>query len=294
MQQAPTIPTFTDKLKAFGQLMRVDRPIGTYLLLWPTFWALWIAADGFPAWQTLLIFTAGVYLTRAAGCVINDYADRKIDGHVKRTRERPLPSGKVTPKEALILFASLMLTAFMLVLLTNTQTIMMSFAALALAASYPFMKRYTHLPQVVLGAAFSWAIPMSFTAVQGDVPGYAWLLFMANLLWTVAYDTMYAMVDRDDDLKIGVKSTAVLFGNADRLIIGILQLLTLVCLLSVRVQAELGFWFDLAMAISATLFIYQQWLIRARERAACFTAFLNNHYVGMVLFIGIVLHYAPF
>lgn len=293
MQQATTTPTFSDKLKAFGQLMRVDRPIGTYLLLWPTFSALWIAADGFPPWQTLLIFAAGVYLTRAAGCVINDYADRNIDGHVKRTRNRPLPSGKVTAKETLMLFAGLMLTAFGLVLLTNTQTILMSFAALALASSYPFMKRYTHLPQVVLGAAYSWAIPMAFTAIQGEIPNFVWLLFLANLLWTVAYDTMYAMVDRDDDLKIGVKSTAVLFGNADRLIVGILQLLTLICLLVARSEIGLGAWFDLALTASAGLFIYQQWLIRDRDRDACFRAFLNNHYVGMLLFIGLVLHYAP-
>jgi len=294
MQQTTTAHTFSDRLQAFGQLMRVDRPIGTWLLMWPTFWALWIAADGIPPWQTLLIFAAGVYLTRAAGCVINDYADRNIDGHVKRTKERPLPSGKVTAKEALMLFAGLMLTAFGLVLLTNTQTILMSFGALALAFCYPFMKRYTHLPQVVLGAAFSWAIPMAFTAIQGDVPLFAWLLFLANLLWTVAYDTMYAMVDRDDDLKIGVKSTAVLFGDADKLIIGLLQLLTLVCLVIVRNEVELGLWFDLAMLGSAGLFVYQQWLIRDRERDACFRAFLNNHYVGMLLFAGLALHYAPF
>lgn len=294
MQQTTTAHTFSDRLQAFGQLMRVDRPIGTWLLMWPTFWALWIAADGIPPWQTLLIFAAGVYLTRAAGCVINDYADRNIDGHVKRTKERPLPSGKVTAKEALMLFAGLMLTAFGLVLLTNTQTILMSFGALALAFCYPFMKRYTHLPQVVLGAAFSWAIPMAFTAIQGEVPLFAWLLFLANLLWTVAYDTMYAMVDRDDDLKIGVKSTAVLFGDADKLIIGLLQLLTLVCLVIVRNEVELGLWFDLAMLGSAGLFVYQQWLIRERERDACFRAFLNNHYVGMLLFAGLALHYAPF
>jgi len=294
MQQATTTPTLSDKLKAFGQLMRVDRPIGTYLLLWPTFWALWIAADGFPPWQILLIFTAGVFLTRSAGCVINDYADRNIDGQVKRSKSRPLPSGTVTPKEALILFAGLMLAAFGLVLLTNTQTILMSFVALALAFCYPFMKRYTHLPQVVLGAAFAWATPMAFTAIQGEVPNFVWLLFLANLLWTVAYDTMYAMVDRDDDLKIGVKSTAILFGSADRLIVGILQLLTLVCLLVTRNEIGLGIWFDLALAASAGLFIYQQWLIRDRDRDACFKAFLNNHYVGMLLFIGLVLHYAPF
>lgn len=286
-------PSRIDTLKAYSQLMRLDRPIGTWLLMWPTLWALWIAADGFPPWLTLLIFIAGVYLTRAAGCVINDYADRNIDGHVKRTHQRPLPSGKVSPREALYLFAGLMLSAFCLVLLTNPLTIMMSFGALALAACYPFMKRYTHLPQVVLGAAFSWAIPMAFTAIQGELPLYVWLLFMANLLWTVAYDTFYAMVDRDDDLKIGVKSTAVLFGNGDRLITGALQLLTLACLVAVRIQAELSWGFDLALAGAAGLFIYQQWLIRHRERDACFRAFLNNHYVGMLLFIGVVVDYFP-
>lgn len=286
-------PSRIDKLKAYSQLMRIDRPIGTWLLMWPTLWALWIAADGFPPWPTLLIFIAGVYLTRAAGCVINDYADRNIDGHVKRTHQRPLPSGKVSPREALYLFAGLMLAAFALVLLTNPLTIIMSFGALALAACYPFMKRYTHLPQVVLGAAFSWAIPMAFTATQGELPLYAWLLFMANLLWTVAYDTFYAMVDRDDDLKIGVKSTAVLFGNGDRLITGTLQLLTLACLIAVRIQTELSWGFDLALAGAAGLFIYQQWLIRNREREACFKAFLNNHYVGMLLFVGVVVDYFP-
>jgi len=292
-QELNTQPNWTEKLRAYALLMRIDRPIGTYLLLWPTMWALWIAADGVPPWPILLIFIAGVYLTRAAGCVINDYADRNIDGHVKRTRQRPLPSGLVKPKEALLLFAGLMLAAFGLVLLTNIQTILMSFGALALAACYPFMKRYTHLPQVVLGAAFSWAIPMAFTATQGEVPMYAWLLFLANLLWTVAYDTMYAMVDRDDDLKIGVKSTAVLFGDADKVIIGALQVLTLSCLIAVRVQAELGLRFDLAVLAAAGLFVYQQRLIRDRDRDACFKAFLNNHYVGMLLFIGIVLHYLP-
>ncbi|MBY4676536.1 4-hydroxybenzoate octaprenyltransferase [Marinobacterium arenosum] len=293
MQQQAQLPTPSfEKLAAYAQLMRIDRPIGTYLLLWPTFWALWLAADGFPPWHLLLIFTGGVFLTRAAGCVINDFADRRIDGHVKRTADRPLPAGRVSSKEALLLFAGLMLAAFVLVLFTNPLTVQMSLGGLLLAFCYPFMKRYTHLPQVVLGAAFSWAIPMAFTAVQETVPAYAWLLYLANLLWTVAYDTMYAMVDRDDDLKIGVKSTAILFGDADKLIVGLLQLLTLSCLIVVGQQLQLSLWYYLGLAAAAALFLYQQYLIRHRERMPCFRAFLNNHYAGMLVFIGLALHYA--
>jgi 4-hydroxybenzoate polyprenyltransferase len=233
-----------------------------------------------------------VFLTRSAGCVINDFADRHIDGHVKRTLNRPLPSGRVREREAIYLFCGLMLVSFLLVLLTNAMTILMSFGGLALAFIYPFMKRYTHLPQLVLGAAFGWAIPMAFTATQEALPLTAWLLYLAKLLWTVAYDTQYAMVDRDDDLKIGVKSTAVLFGRHDRLIIALLQLATLVVMLWVGQIEQLGLWYWLGLAGAATLFVYQQWLIRARERMPCFRAFLNNHYAELLVLLGLILEYA--
>jgi 4-hydroxybenzoate polyprenyltransferase len=289
--QLRTPLTLKQKLVAYGQLMRVDKPIGTYLVLWPTYWALWIAAEGIPDLKLLLIFSLGVFLTRSAGCAINDFADRHIDGHVKRTHQRPIPSGRVSAKEALILFASLMVVAFVLVLFTNTQTVLLSFGALALAAVYPFMKRYTHLPQVVLGAAFAWSIPMAFSAVQNSLPPYLWLIYAATLLWTVAYDTLYAMVDRDDDLRIGVKSTAVLFGDADKLIVSLLKVATLVLLVTVGVQLEMSFWYYAGLLIAAALFVRQQYQVRHRERDPCFRAFLNNHYVGMAIFAGIFLHY---
>ncbi|UTW10846.1 4-hydroxybenzoate octaprenyltransferase [Marinobacterium rhizophilum] len=291
MHQQTAYHCLRDRLDAYVQLSRVNKPIGIYLLLWPTFWALWIAADGVPPLDILLIFSAGVFLTRAAGCVINDFADRKVDGHVKRTAARPLPSGRVSNREALYLFAVLMLLAFMLVLYTNTTTVLMSFGGLLLACCYPFMKRYTHLPQLVLGAAFSWAIPMAFTALEADLVPNAWLLFLANVLWTVAYDTYYAMVDRDDDLKIGVKSTAILFGDADRLIIGLLQALSLLCLCLVGRNLGLGGWYFAGLAAAAGFFVYQAWLARERMRDACFRAFLNNHYAGLVIFLGLAADY---
>lgn len=267
--------------------MRIDKLIGAYLLLWPAYWALWIAAEGVPAYSTLFIFTLGVFLTRSAGCVINDYADRKIDGHVKRTALRPIPAGVVTAKEALILFAVLMLLAFLLVLFTNIETIILSVGGLILAACYPFMKRYTHLPQVVLGAAFAWSIPMAFAAVTETVPLYAWLIYIATVLWTIAYDTMYAMVDKDDDLRIGVKSTAILFGDADKVIIGVLQCSTLITLALVGKQVNLGWLYYLGLIAAAAFFVYQQYLIRDRDRDLCFSAFLNNHYAGLMVFIGV-------
>ncbi|PIE25194.1 MAG: 4-hydroxybenzoate octaprenyltransferase [Neptuniibacter caesariensis] len=288
--QRNTLPLI-EKLKAYGRLMRVEKPIGTYLLLWPAFWALWIAAEGIPSGKLLFIFTLGVFLTRSAGCVINDFADRKIDGHVKRTAMRPIPAGLVSAKEALYLFCGLMLLAFILVLFTNLNTILLSAGGLLLAACYPFMKRYTHLPQVVLGAAFAWSVPMAFTAVTDTIPVYAWLIYIATLLWTVAYDTMYAMVDRDDDLRIGVKSTAILFGDADKFIIGMLQLSMLMTLILLARQVNLGLFFYLGLIGAGLLFIYQQWLIRDRERDSCFKAFLNNHYAGLLIFIGLALDY---
>lgn len=279
------------KLLAFHRLMRTDKPIGTFLLLWPTLWALWLATSGVPPLWILGVFVAGVWLMRAAGCVVNDYADRKIDGHVKRTANRPLPSGAVTEKEARNLFVLLVVLAFLLVLTLNTMTILLSVAALALAWVYPFMKRYTHLPQVVLGAAFGWSIPMAFAAVSESLPLSCWLLFLANILWAVAYDTEYAMVDRDDDLKIGVKSTAILFGRYDKLIIGILQLAVLVLMVLVGWLNALGGVFFASVAVAGALFIWQQKLIAGRDRDACFKAFMNNNYVGLMLFIGLAVSY---
>lgn len=276
-------------IDAYKQLMRTDKPIGTLLLLWPTYWALWLANDGLPSWDLLIIFSLGVFVMRSAGCVINDFADRKIDGAVKRTSGRPLAVGKVLAGEALSLFALLIVIAFILVLSLNWQTIALSFGALALASCYPFMKRYTNLPQVVLGAAFSWAIPMVFMASQQQVPAIAWWLFAANLIWTVAYDTMYAMVDRDDDLKLGVKSTAVLFGQFDRHIIAALNITFLVIMILVYQVVEATLWAYLGLAIAACLLVYQQKLIHDRNRENCFKAFLNNHYVGMLIFFGLAL-----
>ena len=276
----------------FIQLTRMDKPIGIYLLLWPTLWALWVAAKGVPSLSNLLIFVLGVILTRAGGCVINDFADRKVDGHVKRTEQRPLVSGKISSKEALVFFALLMGASFLLVLCTNTPTILLSFGGLALAATYPFMKRYTYYPQVVLGAAFSWGMPMAFTAETGSVPAAAWLLYIANLLWTVGYDTYYAMTDREDDLKVGVKSTAILFGDADRVIILTLQCLALVCLLLAGSYFELGGWFHLGLLAAAACFVWEFWYTRDRDPQRCFKAFLHNHWAGLAIFIGIVLNYA--
>ncbi|MFJ3483931.1 4-hydroxybenzoate octaprenyltransferase [Pseudomonas sp. NPDC090202] len=276
----------------FIQLMRIDKPIGIYLLLWPTLWALWIAGKGSPSLGNVLIFVVGVFLMRAAGCVINDFADRKVDGHVKRTELRPLASGKVSSKEALMLFAVLVGLSFVLVLLTNATTIWLSFGGLALAACYPFMKRYTYYPQVVLGAAFSWGMPMAFTAETGDLPAAAWLLYIANLLWTVGYDTYYAITDREDDLKIGVKSTAVLFGEADRVIILTLQGLALFCLMLAGSRFELGLYFFLGLLVAAGCFAWEFWSTRDKDPQACFRAFLHNHWAGLAIFLGIVVDYA--
>ncbi|MFP2769099.1 4-hydroxybenzoate octaprenyltransferase [Oceanisphaera sp. KMM 10153] len=275
--------------RAYMALARLDKPIGTLLLLWPTLWALWIAGDGRPSFWLLLVFVAGVFSMRSAGCVINDYADRHIDGHVKRTQGRPLPSGELTERQALGFFALLVGISFVLVLTTNALTILLAVAGLGWAALYPFMKRYTNLPQLFLGIAFSWAIPMAFAAQSDSLPPGLWLLFAANLTWTIAYDTMYAMVDRDDDLRIGVKSTAILFGRRDKLIVGLLQLLTLTLLVAAGQAFGLGPLFYWSLLAAAGLFVYQQRLIRDRERMACFGAFLNNNHVGMLVFAGVVL-----
>ncbi|WP_447874387.1 4-hydroxybenzoate octaprenyltransferase [Serratia fonticola] len=279
------------KWQAYCHLMRIDKPIGTLLLLWPTLWALWLAGGGVPSPSVLLVFVLGVFLMRAAGCVVNDYADRAFDGHVKRTAGRPMPSGRVSEKEAKILFVSLVLVSFALVLTLNAMTIWLSLAALALAWVYPFMKRVTNLPQVVLGAAFGWSIPMAYAAVSESLPLSCWLLFLANICWTVAYDTLYAMVDRDDDVKIGIKSTAVLFGRHDKLIVGLLQFATLLLMLWVGYLMQLGGAFYWSLLLAGALFIHQQKQVAGRDRDACFRAFLNNNYVGLMLFIGIALSY---
>jgi len=277
------------KWPAIVQLTRMDKPIGTYLLLWPTCWALWIAGDGIPNLHILFVFVLGVFLMRSAGCIINDIADRKVDGKVERTKHRPLVSGEISTKEALFLFTLFIAAAFGLVITLNTYTIQLSFVALFLASLYPFMKRFTNLPQVVLGAAFSWGMIMAFAELIGRIPASAWLLFAANILWTIAYDTMYAMVDREDDLKIGVKSTAILFAENDKRIIALLQMSTLALLFTVGEISAFGWPYQLSLVISAGFFVYQQMLIQHREREKCFQAFLNNHYVGLVVFVGIAV-----
>lgn len=279
------------KLPFYIQLMRLDKPIGIYLLLWPTLCALWIAADGHPSVSHVFIFVAGVVLMRSAGCVINDYADRHVDGHVKRTQHRPLAQKVISEKQALTLFIGLCISAFILVLFTNAFTVYLSFGGLLLAFMYPFMKRYTHLPQIVLGAAFAWAVPMAFAAEQNTLPDVVWLLYVATVTWTVVYDTQYAMVDRDDDLKIGVKSTAILFGDADNLIIGVLQVITLISWLMIANTIGASWPLYLAIATSGGLFSYHQMLTKNRDRDLCFKAFLHNHWVGAVLFAGLFVHY---
>ncbi|EAW32619.1 4-hydroxybenzoate octaprenyltransferase [marine gamma proteobacterium HTCC2143] len=286
------LTTVAAKIPYYLALIRFDRPIGTYLLLWPTLWALWIAAEGTPDFKLLVIFSLGTFLMRSAGCAINDYADRHIDGQVKRTSNRPIVTGKISPRSALLFAAVLCILAFLLVLSTNQKTVLLSFAAAALAACYPFMKRYTHLPQIVLGAAFAWSIPMAFAAQQNAMPALLWLIYLAVLLWTTAYDTFYAMVDRDDDIIIGVKSTAILFGKQDRLITALLQLVMIVVMIMVGFQFNLGNWYFAGLAGAAVLFAYQQYLIRYRDRDDCLKAFLNNQWVGAIIFAGIFLHYS--
>lgn len=276
-------------IKKYLILMRFHKPVGTLLLLWPTLWALWLAAHGMPSLKILFVFVMGVILMRAAGCVVNDFADRHIDGYVKRTAQRPLPMGLVTPKEAVVLFFLLSTSAFLLVLLTNRLTIELSFVALALAIIYPFMKRYTHWPQLILGLAFSWGIPMAFAAVTGSVPIKAWILFAAATLWTVAYDTEYAVVDYEDDLKIGIKSTAVLFGPHCIWIISLIQMIVIGLLILIGYSGHFTAVYFLGVALAAVLAIYQQRLIRYREPTQCFNAFLNNNWFGLAIFLGILL-----
>ena len=285
-------PGLYAKLYEYARLMRLDKPIGIFLLGWPTLWALWLSADGLPAISTVSTFVAGVILMRSAGCVINDFADRDIDPLVERTKDRPLAAGRVTSREALILFAVLVSLAFGLVLLLNELVLYLSIGALVSAASYPFMKRFTYIPQAFLGIAFAWAIPMAWAAQTNSVPPVSWLLFIIVILWAMAYDTMYAMADREDDIRIGVKSTAILFGEADKIIIGGIQLSVLAGLLMLGQQLNLGMAYHASLGIAALLNVYQQYLIRDRKPSACFAAFLNNNWFGFVIFTGIVAdHY---
>ena len=280
------------QVRNYGKLMRVDKPIGIWLLLWPTLWALWLAGDGHPDQGLFAVFTIGVFIMRSAGCVLNDYVDRKIDPYVERTRSRPIASGAVAPGEALILFVALSLIAVGLATMLNEPARLLAIVAAGLTIAYPFIKRWVSIPQFVLGAAFGWAVPMAFAAQTGETPQLAWLVFGAAVIWAVIYDTFYAMVDREDDRKIGVKSTAILFGEMDLFVIAGLQLLMLVTLVFVGLRAELGFWYYLSVAGAAGLMAYHLWLARDRQPAGCFAAFLQNHYIGLVIFIGIILHYA--
>ncbi len=279
------------RLHHYALLMRLDRPIGIYLLLWPTLWALWIAGIGNPDTKVFIVFVLGVILMRSAGCIINDFADRDFDPHVQRTRNRPLAIGAVKPKEALILFVVLCLVAFNLVLLLNDLTVLLSFGGAALASLYPFTKRFFPMPQLFLGMAFGWAVPMAFAAQTGTIPMEAWLLFLATLLWTVAYDTMYAMVDREDDLRIGVKSSAILFGRADKIIIAIMQAGFFGLMIVVGLRLQLGLAYYIGLGTAALLAGYQHFLIHERHPPSCFRAFLNNNWFGAVIFIGLALNY---
>jgi len=285
-----------EKLKSrlweYMLLMRLNRPIGILLLLWPTLWGLWVASEGKPAVLVLFVFVMGTVIMRSAGCVINDYADRHFDPHVDRTSKRPLAAGRVNEKETLGLFVVLTLLAFALVCLLNWLTIAMSFVGAGLAATYPFTKRYTHLPQFFLGATFGWAIPMAFAAQTGSIPAVAWVLFVANVFWAVAYDTAYAMIDRDDDMKIGVKSTAILFGQYDRLMIALSHVATLILLFWAGQLVGLGWWFRFGLLVALVLAIQQQFFIRERDKAMCFRAFLANNYFGLIIFVGLFFDYS--
>lgn len=281
-----------NKLKNYAELTRFNRPIGSLLLMWPTLWALWLAAGGLPQWHLVVIFVLGVFSMRSAGCVINDYADRKVDGHVERTKNRPLPSGRVSAKEALVLFGALCVLSFILVLFTDIKTILLSFVGLGLAALYPFMKRYTHLPQLFLGLAFSWAIPMAYSAQGGSLSDpILWMLFVANCFWTIAYDTYYAITDRPDDLKVGIKSTAILFGRYDLLVIMCLQGLTLSLLTWIGLLEGLTWPYFVALLACVGLFYQQFQQAKQRDRQACFRSFLDNNRVGYCVFIGLVANY---
>ena len=279
------------QLRNYGKLMRLDKPIGIWLLLWPTLWALWLAGKGHPDQGLFVVFVLGVVVMRSAGCVLNDFADRKIDPYVERTRTRPIASGAVAPLEALTLFAALGLIAIGLATMLNRPAQLLAIAGAALTIIYPFIKRWISVPQFVLGAAFGLAVPMAFAAQIGNTPQLAWLVFGTAIIWAVIYDTFYAMVDREDDRKIGVKSTALLFGELDLFVIAGLQVIMLVALVLIGLRAQMGLWYYLSVAASACLMLYHQWLARDRDPAGCFAAFQHNHIIGLIVFIGIVLDY---
>ncbi|HEV7612125.1 MAG TPA: 4-hydroxybenzoate octaprenyltransferase [Steroidobacteraceae bacterium] len=285
------LPRILGGLADYARLMRLDRPIGIWLLLWPTLWALWISSRGKPDPRIFIIFVVGTVLMRSAGCAINDYADRSFDPHVARTKDRPLAAGRISTLEALLLFAMLSLAALMLALQLNKATLLLAVVGGFLAVSYPFVKRFLTVPQMYLGLTFGWGIPMAFEAQFDQVPRVAWLLLLANVMWVTVYDTIYAMVDRDDDRKIGVRSTAILFGDSDRHIIAALQIMTLLTLYLVGRMIHTGYWYGAGLCVGAAIFAYQLWLIRARDRDSCFRAFLNNNYFGMAVFIGLALEY---
>ena len=280
-----------DKFKQYLLLIRLNRPIGIFLLLWPTLWGLWIASEGFPNTKILVVFLFGVFLMRSAGCILNDIIDKDFDKFVARTQNRPLASDKLSSIEAFIVAISLIFIAFLLVLTTNTLTVQLSFVAIILAGTYPFLKRHTYLPQFFLGLTFGWSIPMAFAATTNSIPKIAWLLLIANILWTVVYDTIYAMIDREDDLKIGIKSTAILFDDADRFIIGLIQSLALIALIIIGQQASLNTIYYFSLIIGGCLFLYQLHLIRNRDPKKCMQAFLNNNWFGLVVFIGLFINY---
>jgi 4-hydroxybenzoate polyprenyltransferase len=285
-------PSVVLQLRNYGKLMRIDKPVGIWLLLWPTLWALWLAGEGHPDQGLFVVFVLGVFVMRSAGCVLNDYVDRKIDPYVERTRGRPLASGAVAPLEALLLFLALSLIAIGLATMLNQPARLLAIIGALLTIAYPFVKRYVSIPQFILGAAFGWAVPMAFAAQTGQTPQLAWLVFGSAVIWAVIYDTFYAMVDRDDDRKIGVKSTAILFGEADLFVIAGLQGLMLLALVLIGLRADLGFWYYASVAGSAALMVYHQWLAHDRQPAGCFRAFRHNHTIGLLIFVGIVLHYA--
>lgn len=291
-RQAPLYYRLARRVEEYARLARFDRPIGTWLLLWPALWALWIAGAGKPHQKILIVFALGVIVMRAAGCVINDFADRDIDPHVKRTRERPLAARRVTPIEALVLFVVLSAAALWLVTRLNTFTVKLAVVGAALTVSYPLVKRFFPLPQLYLGISFGgWSVPMAFAAQRDSLPRIAWVLYFAAVIWAVAYDTIYAMVDREDDLTIGVRSSAILFADMDRFLIGVLQAMMLFALVLAGKDMNFGGWYYAGLVTAGLLFLYQQWLIRAREPGACLRAFLNNNYVGMAIFIGVLLQY---
>ncbi|HEX5694010.1 MAG TPA: 4-hydroxybenzoate octaprenyltransferase [Arenimonas sp.] len=288
----PPVPAWRERLGRYWQLVRGDRPIGWLLLLWPTWWGLWLAGEGVPPWWPLLVFSLGVWLTRSAGCVINDYADRWLDPQVERTKQRPLATGTVSGREALAVFAVLMLVAFALVLTLNRLTVWLSVVGVVLAATYPYLKRHTYLPQVYLGMAFGWGIPMAFAAIRGEVPAIAWVLYVANIFWATAYDTWYAMVDRDDDIRMGAKSTAILFGELDLVALGVLYALMFAALALVGQRAGLGTYYWYGLGVAVLLVAYEFVVARHRGREECFRAFLHNHWVGAAVFAGLALDFA--